>query len=129
MGAWGEGQAAEFLAEQGYIILDRNARTSHGEIDLVALAPNIPSAQGSDQVATENRIVVFIEVKTRRSTRYGFPEDSITERKREHILAAIKAYIQTHPELPGTWRIDVISVQKSRSNELPSFTHFENAFS
>jgi putative endonuclease len=72
-------------------------------------------------------MTVFVEVKTRSSTAYGLPEDSITPRKQAHLLAAAQAYLQAHPELEGDWRIDVIAVQRQPAHPKPVITHFENA--
>ena len=114
IGNWGEAIASEYLTNHGYCILDRNARTPHGEIDLVA-------RQGT--------VTVFVEVKTRTSNRFGPPEAAITEKKRAHMLAAGQAYLQMHPELDGDWRLDVIAIQADRSNIVSSLVHFENAVS
>ena len=64
LGAWGEQHAADYLTCQGYAILGRNVHSSYGEIDLIA------QHQG---------VVVFVEVKTRASTRFGYPEDALVE--------------------------------------------------
>ena len=113
IGLLGETLAADYLKEKGYTILERNARTPYGEIDLVACYEST---------------IVFIEVKTRTSTRFGNPEDSITPSKRGHLIASIQAYLQSHPELTGDWRIDVIAIQKTGSPDT-AITHFENAIS
>jgi len=110
-GIWGESLAAEYLERNGYDILERNARTPYGEIDLIA---------------RQASVTVFVEVKTRRSTRFGNPEESITAAKRLHLLSAIESYLQSHPELDGEWRVDVIALQIS-SKTASELTHFENA--
>jgi putative endonuclease len=114
VGQWGETVAYEYLTDLGYSIVDRNARTPHGEIDLVA-------RQGS--------VTVFVEVKTRTSTRFGPPETAITEKKRAHMLAASQAYLQMHPELDGDCRLDVIAIEYDRHKKVTSLVHFENAIS
>lgn len=112
LGRWGETQAAEYLGQLGYLVLERNARTAYGEIDLVA-------RQGA--------VLVFVEVKTRSSTAYGLPEASVTSRKQAHLLAAAQAYLQAHPDLEGDWRVDVIAIQRQHSGQIPDIVHFENA--
>jgi putative endonuclease len=114
IGIWGEAVAADYLVEHGYRILARNARTPHGEIDLVA---------------QQEMVTVFVEVKTRTSNRFGHPEASITEKKRAHMVAASQAYIQMHPELYGDWRLDVIAIERHGENKVASLVHFENAVS
>lgn len=118
LGRWGEQRAAVFLEQQGYEILGRNVRTAYGEIDLIARPAAGPD--GSPQL-------VFIEVKTRRSTRYGLPEEALTQQKQAHLLAAISAYLQEHPEFDTLdWRVDVISILLARPGA-SQIKHFENA--
>jgi putative endonuclease len=128
-GRWGEALAADYLVNQGYTILDRNARTSYGEIDLIARqiegnSLDQPAGGGSSEFAT-----VFVEVKTRSSGAFGLPEEAVTKRKQAHMLAAAQAYLQQHPELEGNWRIDVIAIQRFDPNNPPTILHFENAIS
>ena len=126
LASWGEAYAAAYLLERGYRVVERNARTPYGEIDLVVMA-----ARGIDQTSPDQlnsqQVTVFVEVKTRRSTSYGYPEQAITRRKREHMLAAAQAYMQAHPELDGDWRVDVISVFRPDPKQPAVINHFENA--
>ncbi len=111
LGDWGERVAARYLQRKGYQILGRKARTEYGEIDLIA-------RQGT--------ATVFVEVKTRSNTAYGYPEAAITANKQAHLLAAAQAYLQANPSLDGDWRIDVIAILR-RGNLAPEIVHFENA--
>ena len=123
LAGWGEAYAAAYLQQRGYRIIERNARTPYGEIDLVAV-----EASEMGQILAESKpVTVFVEVKTRRSTRYGYPEQAVTRRKREHMLAAAQAYLQAHPELEGDWRVDVIAVFRPDSKQTATVNHFENA--
>ena len=108
VGRWGEQAAAEYLEKQGYIILERNFRSAHGEVDIIARQENI---------------LVFVEVKARSSNRYGMPEYSVTPKKRMHIMSAAQEYILAHPEL-STWRMDVIAVEGETGET--KIVHFEN---
>lgn len=121
-GRWGESLAAEYLTRLGYIILERNARTPYGEIDLVGFQPGREMAP----LPGRENVVVFFEVKTRASTKFGPPELSVTPRKQAHLLAAAQYYLQGHPELNGSWRIDVIAIERFRMGETPVIHHFEN---
>ena len=112
IGLWGEAVASEYLADLGYIILEHNARTPYGELDLVA---------------RQGMITVFVEVKTRSNSRFGPPEAAVTKKKRAHLVAASQAYLQMHPELDGDWRLDVIAIERDRNNKVTSLVHFENA--
>lgn len=111
LGTWGETLAAAYLTRQGYTLLERNARTPHGELDLVT---------------RQGEVTVFIEVKTRSSPAYGPPETAITPTKQAHLLASAQTYLQTHPELDGDYRIDVLAIRRREGME-PEIVHFENA--
>jgi len=113
LGRWGEEFAAKYLLEQGYKIIDRNVRTSYGEIDLIA---------------TQGETIIFVEVKTRTTTSFGLPEQSITARKRAHILESAQAYLQDKSNLGNDWRVDVIAIRKFPRGS-PELVHFENAIS
>ena len=108
VGRWGEQAAADYLEKQGYIILARNFRTAHGEIDIIARQKNV---------------LVFVEVKARSSNRYGYPEFSVSPKKRQHILSAAQEYILSHPEF-ATWRVDVIAVEGETGEA--KISQFEN---
>ena len=123
VGHWGEELAAGYLRQNGYTLLEQNARTPFGEIDLVAWQP--PRDKPSEGGAS----IVFVEVKTRRSTAFGLPEQAVTARKRAHMLAAAQSYLLAHPDLSGAWRIDVIAIRRARTDVPPEIVHFENAIS
>ena len=112
LGRWGEAIAANYLENQGYLIIERNCRTPYGEIDLVA---------------QDGAVLVFVEVKTRASDAFGFPEESITSQKREHLISAAQAIIQSMSNHPYSWRIDVIAIRKEKSADQPEIIHFKNA--
>ena len=122
LGKWGEELAVEYLIERGYSILGQNVRTPYGEIDVIAQQQEQPYGESPPQA-----VVVFVEVKTRSSTEYGFPEEAVTREKRAHMLAAAQGYLQIHSELSDRWRIDVIAIQRSGSKSAPEIIHFENA--
>jgi putative endonuclease len=112
LGDWGETYASNYLEGLGYEVLNRNVRTPYGEIDIVA---------------KEKNQLVFIEVKTRSSKKYGNPEDSITEAKILHLIESAESYLQDNPEYSEDWRVDVIAIQVDPQKNSPSLTHFENA--
>ena len=121
VGRWGEELAAGYLRQRGYTLLEQNARTPYGEIDLVACQPPC------EELSKGGASIVFVEVKTRRSSSFGWPEQAITARKRAHLLASVQSYLQVHPDLIGAWRIDVIAIRKVLSDAPPEILHFENA--
>lgn len=112
-GLWGEQAAADYLLARGYTIIDRNVRTAHGEIDLVA------GMEG---------LIIFVEVKTRRSHSFAYPEEAVTSRKQVHMMSAAETYLQEHPECPDTWQFDVIAVEGQPGKEI-HIEHFENVIS
>jgi putative endonuclease len=112
LGKWGEGAAAQYLANCGYQLFERNYRTPYGEIDLITRVDDT---------------IVFVEVKTRASRTFGLPEISVTSQKRLHMIHCAEYYIQQHPEAKCSWRIDVIAVQRMASQEQPLIKHFKNA--
>lgn len=112
IGDWGEAQAAAWLEQRGYQIIGQNLYTPYGEIDLLARL--------GDRL-------FFIEVKTRRSSRFGRPEEAVTERKIQHLVESTQHYLQEHPELTEDWQIDVIAIQHDPKTGRTEFTYFENA--
>jgi putative endonuclease len=108
IGKWGEQAAADYLLAKGYRILDKNARTPYGEIDIVARL---------------EEVTVFVEVKARTSRSFGLPEEALTPRKLQHMLSAAEHYAAEH-EI-DTWQCDAISVEGVPS-VTPRIEHFEN---
>lgn len=103
LGRRGERLAAEYLLRQGYRVLETNARTASGEIDLVAL---------------DNGVLALVEVRTRRGRSLGTPEESITLAKQERLRRAAAEYHQAHLELPSDYRIDVVGVELTPAGRL-----------
>jgi putative endonuclease len=110
-GALGEKLAAELLTDKGYQIVETNARFREGEIDIVA---------------RDGDCLVFVEVRTKTSRRFGTPEESITARKRQHLRATAARYLSEHEGLPEMWRIDIVAVEIA-GNRLARIDHIESA--
>lgn len=108
IGAWGEETAAVWLASRGYEVMRRNIRTPFGEIDILA---------------QKNGVTFFIEVKTLTSSRSFFPEQQITNRKREHMLNSAAHYAAENRI--ERWQVDVIAIE-GKPGEMPVIQHFEN---
>jgi putative endonuclease len=70
---------------------------------------------------------VFIEVRTRRGTRMGSAADSVTNAKRQRLVALAEAYGQEREDLPENRRIDVIALDLSIEGRLLSLNHIEDA--
>lgn len=114
LGARGETLAADYLKQQGYTILARNWRWPQlGEMDIVA--------QDGDCLA-------FVEVKTRRTHRFGSPEEAITRDKQARLIDLAHAYLA---EVVGTqdvhWRIDAVAIEISPRGRVQRLELFRNA--
>lgn len=94
-GKEGEKLAASYLKSQGYRIIERNFKKRYGEIDIIA---------------QEEETLVFIEVKTRWSRRFGRPEEAVTPWKLKSVIKTAQYYKMLHPELPDLMRIDVVAI-------------------
>ena len=92
----GEEIAAKYLRNKGYKIIERNFRKGYGEIDLIAI---------------DNDTLVFIEVKTRTSKRFGTPLEQISYHKLKSLERTAIFYKKLHPTLPDALRIDAVSVE------------------
>jgi len=95
LGDRGEDAAAAYLERAGMTIVERNWRCPAGEIDIVAL---------------ENSTLVLCEVKTRRTTKKGTPEDAVTPAKQRRYSRLAAAYVQHAGVGQVTVRFDVISL-------------------
>lgn len=95
LGRFGEDLASAFLQRLGYDILERNWRCARGELDIIARS---------------GHTLVFVEVKTRASVRFGHPLESVTERKLSRIRSLALMWRQVHPHESGLMRVDVVAV-------------------
>jgi putative endonuclease len=111
-GILGEELANHFLIERGYSIVEKNYRTREGEIDIIT---------------TKDGFLVFVEVRTKRSSLFGTPEESITAKKMEHLRAAANKYRDTHENLPSSWRIDVVCIELNALGQAKRIEIIENA--
>src|SRR5881397_988590 len=99
LGAYRERLAVQALERSGLRILDRNWRSAHGEIDIVAGI---------------GRLLVVCEVKTRRGDRYGTPLEAITVEKAARLYRLGAAWAAAHGVSYGRLRVDVVAVRLSR---------------
>ena len=94
IGRRGEELALAFLLTKGFFLVEKNWRCKVGELDLIVRRED------------ETR---FVEVKTRFSLTYGYPEEAVTHTKRQHLAKAIEWWLHTHP-MPKHYQLDVISI-------------------
>ena len=113
-GSKGEQVAADFLADKGYEILERNYREKYGEIDIVSRC----------KVKGENYIV-FVEVKTKTEGEYGEPWEMINKHKIMQITQMGYLWsMQNHYH--GLLRIDAVGVWLDQRGLVSRIEHWEN---
>ena len=112
LGETGELLARRQLERMGYRILETNARTRYGELDIVAI---------------EGGYLVGVEVRTKRGTAFGTPEESITVAKSRRLGRLVEAYAQAHEGLPEDLRVDVVAVEMTAQGELLRLDVIKNA--
>ena len=110
LGKQGEAFARQYLIDKGYRILETNWRSGHWEIDIIAQKDDFLS---------------IIEVKTRATNDFGYPEEFIDKRKMENLLKAAEDYIQQSNEWQGV-RFEVIAL--TQNGDTFDVEHFEDAF-
>lgn len=110
-GDQGEEAAAQYLEKRGCRILERQFRTKTGEIDIIA---------------EEGGVLLFVEVKTRRPTRFGVPAQAVGYTKQRRIFRTAFLYMQKYGMEERASRFDVIEVLVA--GESYAVRHYENAF-
>jgi putative endonuclease len=96
VGNAGEDAAVDYLCQQGYVILERNYRCRWGEIDLIA---------------RDGSTLAFIEVKTRRSQRFGPAAAAVTLGKQRHLIRASQVYLSQRKKADEQCRFDVVTIE------------------
>jgi putative endonuclease len=111
-GKYGESVAAQHLEAQGFEVLDRNWRCPQGELDIVA---------------RDGAALVFVEVKTRSSTRFGEPAEAVDYKKARRLRGLAAAWlVAKRPPYYTDMRFDVLSVLTPRSGPA-QVTHLRDA--
>lgn len=113
-GNWGEELAVRYLRSKGYTIRDRNWRSGHRELDVVAL---------TDDMST----IVFVEVKTRDSDDVTSPEQAVDRRKIRSIGYVANSYIKQNNLVLDT-RFDIITIVGKADDGSLRVEHLEDAF-
>ena len=113
LGEIGEALACKCLMRHGYIILEKNYSTLIGEIDIVA---------------EDGKILVFVEVKMRRSIAYGLPEEAINSKKIRKLIRLAQFYIRNKNLYNRKVRFDVVSILSQRRFGKKSIRLIKNAF-
>ena len=110
LGKDGENIAAAFLEKKGFRIIEKNYRTAFGEIDIIA---------------QDRDVIVFVEVKTRSGTTFGYPFEAVNPKKREKIRKVALCFMKRRKkESPA--RFDVLSI--CFDNKRQQIEHIQDAF-
>ncbi len=111
-GQAGESAAEEYLRRKGYRILARNLRSPLGELDLVA---------------EDGQVLVFVEVKARRTDAFGGAIHAVHHRKQEKLIQLAAQYLARHHIKDRLCRFDVVLLQGPDAT-VPKIEHIQNAF-
>ena len=111
LGEWGEEVAVRYLEQKGYVILERDWKSGHRDIDIIA--------QDKD-------MIVFIEVKTRRNRLFADPEMSVNYQKIQNLRRAANHFIK-YRRIDLIVRFDIITVV-GMTGSMPEIDHIEDAF-
>ena len=111
-GQEGEAEAERYLRRKGYRILARNLRSSLGELDLVA---------------EDGRVVVFIEVKARRTTQFGGAIHAVHRQKQQKIIKLAARFLAQRHWMDRSGRFDVLLLEPTPTAVL-RVEHIQNAF-
>lgn len=101
-----EAQACRYLQQQGLECIARNVRSRFGEIDLIM---------------RQDATLLFVEVRYRRSARFGGAAASVDRHKQRRLIATAQHYLQRHPH-PGPCRFDVVAINGD-NNEIEWLQH------
>jgi putative endonuclease len=110
-GESGENLAVWYLKKNGYKIIEQNYRNQVGEIDIIA---------------REKKTIVFVEVKSRRSIRFGSPKWAVTPQKQRKISMVALYYLKTTRQINAKARFDVVAITANRDE--PQIEIVKNAF-
>jgi len=109
VGSKGEAEVVEYLKKKGYLVIEKNYRTKYFEIDIIAKTGNT---------------ICFIEVKSRKTSKYGLPREAVTKKKQNQIIKGAMTYIKYKRFKTFSYRFDVVEVFLSEGK----INHIENAF-
>ena len=93
-GSTGEKLGVAYIFNMGYNLLETNWRHGHWEVDVIA---------------SKKDTLHFIEIKTRRTTKFGQPEEKVGKKKMEHLINAAEQYCYQHPEWQRI-QFDILSI-------------------
>jgi putative endonuclease len=110
IGKLGEGLAIRYLKKKGYEIIAQNIFYRSGEIDILAKI---------------KRKYYFIEVKTRTSNAFGYPEEGLNDGKLDKIYQTVEKYLLEHSKIKD-WQVDCLSVELNINEKLAKIYHLKD---
>ncbi len=113
LGLLAEDLAEGYFLERGYRLVDRNFRSGPGEIDLIL---------------EKDGYLVFVEVKARRSRKFGLPQEAVTNAKQQTIRRVAEAYLLKNKKTGMPVRFDVLAIRFRGQGQPPIFEHIPFAF-
>ena len=113
LGKWGEDEAALYLENEGYVIIDRDWKIGKRDLDILALSP-------------DGKTLAVVEVKTRSGDEYQQPEEAVDGRKMRNLAIAANAYVKEH-QVDKELRFDIISVV-GVGHQVEHLEHLKDAF-
>lgn len=114
LGKQGEDMACRLLVRKGFEIITRNYRYDRAETDVIAKNEML-------------KLILFVEVKTRTSSEYAAPEDSITERKKIQMVKSAEGFLKENSGFENyEMRFDIVSIIINRNTKITK--HIENIF-
>ncbi len=109
-GKKGEKTAVNYLINKGYKILETNWHHHHKEIDIIA---------------NDGNTLVIVEVKTRKNSYFGYPEQAVNKKKQQFLIEAANAYIFKN-DIKSEVRFDVIAIIYEKGSQ--ELLHIKDAF-
>jgi len=113
IGKYGEDIASKYLKDKCYKIKERNYRTFLGEIDIIC------EYKGN---------IIFVEVKTRNSDKFGYPEEAINLAKQRKIIKNALCYLSKYHLWGKNCCFDVVLISISNHKDIKNIKHISNAF-
>jgi len=113
-GTWGEEKAAKFLQDKGYKIIGMNYKNRFGEIDIIA---------------ERKKLIIFVEVKTRRDDNFASAMEYVDDRKKVNVVTVAGMWLVEN-NIEAQPRFDVIEVYapNGTDTDMPRINHIMNAF-
>jgi len=110
IGYLGEAIAKKYLQNKGYKIIEQNYKTKYSEIDLIA---------------RDNKVLVFVEVRTKTKEQFGSPEESLNRIKIKRLIKNTTAYVVQKSHVKD-YRLDAICIVLDENKTIKRINHYQN---